>query len=94
MALVRVSLLRVSALGFAALAAVSAFSVTSATDAAAFSKAVTAKCKSDYKRLCPAYKVDSDGLRACMRSNHRAISNKCMEALIDAGEAPASARRR
>ncbi|MFZ4809351.1 MAG: hypothetical protein ACOYLQ_19020 [Hyphomicrobiaceae bacterium] len=92
--MVRLSLLRVSALGLAAVVAVSVLNVTAATDAAAFSKAVTAKCKADYKRLCPAYKVDSDGLRACMRSNHRAISNKCMEALIDAGEAPASARRR
>lgn len=64
------------------------------SDAAAISKTVQRKCTGDYKRLCPGYKTDSDALRACMRSQHRAISNGCMNALVDAGEAPSSARRR
>lgn len=64
------------------------------SDANAVSKAVERKCRGDYKRLCPAYKTASDALRACMRSQHRAISNGCINALVDAGEAPASARRR
>lgn len=64
------------------------------TEAAAVSKSVQRKCNGDYKRLCPGYKVDSDALRACMRTQHRAISNSCMNALVDAGEAPSSARRR
>lgn len=62
--------------------------------AEAYSKTVAAKCKGDYKRLCPAYKVGTNDLEACMRSNHRAISNSCMNALVDVGEAPPSARRR
>lgn len=66
----------------------------SPNDAAAVSKSVQRKCTGDYKRLCPGYKTDSDALRACMRSQHRAISNSCMNALVDAGEAPSSARRR
>lgn len=65
-----------------------------AGEAAAFSKAVTAKCKADYRRLCPGYKTDSGELRSCMRAKHPAISNSCMNALVDAGEAPPSARRR
>jgi hypothetical protein len=80
-----------------ALMAVAAMAVvTSAAPAlaAGYSKAVTSKCRADYKRLCPSYKVDSDALRACMRANHRAISNRCMNALVDAGEAPQTARRR
>lgn len=64
------------------------------TDAAAVSKSVKRKCSGDYKRLCPGYKIGSDDLRACMRTKHRAISNSCINALVDAGEAPASARRR
>lgn len=78
------------------LTSVAALSVALAQPAisAGYSKAVTSKCRADYKRLCPSYKVDSDALRACMRANHRAISNRCMNALVDAGEAPQSARRR
>lgn len=60
----------------------------------AVSKDVKRKCKGDYKRLCPSYRVGSDELRACMRTQHRAISNACMNALVDSGEAPASVRRR
>jgi hypothetical protein len=64
------------------------------SDAMAVSQDIVRKCRGDYKRLCPGYKTDSDDLRACMRSQHRSISNSCMNALVDAGEAPASARRR
>jgi hypothetical protein len=72
-------------------AAVTATSLAPSADA--YSQDVRRKCRGDYKRLCPSYSVDSDQLRACMRSQHRAITNICMNALVDAGEAPSSARR-
>ena len=52
--------------------------------------AITAKvkqaCVSDYKRLCPKYKVGSTQLRACMEAKQSEISWECVSALIDAGE--------
>lgn len=57
-----------------------------ATPAAAVSKRVQQSCKSDYKRLCPAYKVGSPSMKACMDANQGAISSPCREALIDSGE--------
>lgn len=74
--------------------ALTAGPVAGVPEAQAYSKAVTQKCRNDYKRLCPAYKTASAELRACMSANHRAISNSCMNALVDAGEAPPGARRR
>lgn len=65
-----------------------------AAPAEAYSKTVNSKCRSDYRRLCPSYKVDTPGLDACMRSNYRAISNGCMRALVDAGLAPPNALKR
>ena len=64
------------------------------TAALAYPPAVVAKCKSDYQRLCPGYKLDSDALNSCMRSKHRAISTPCINILVDYGYAPAVARRR
>ena len=77
-----------------AVCALTAGSVFAAIEVQAYPKAVTQKCRSDYKRLCPAYKAGSADMRACMSANHRAISNGCMNALVDAGEAPPGARRR
>jgi hypothetical protein len=55
---------------------------------------VIRKCRGDYTRLCPGYKSRSAELDACMRSKHVAISNICMNALVDNGIAPPIARRR
>jgi hypothetical protein len=49
-------------------------------------KKVKAACASDYKRLCPAYKVGSNQLRACMEAKQSEISSRCIDALIDNGE--------
>lgn len=65
-----------------------------ASSADAFSADVRRKCRGDYKRLCPSYGIESAQLRSCMRSQHRLITNLCMNALVDSGEAPASARRK
>jgi hypothetical protein len=64
------------------------------TPADAYPPDVIRKCKGDYRRLCPTYKLHTQELRSCMRSQHRSISNICMNALVDAGEAPMSARRK
>lgn len=55
---------------------------------------VIRKCRGDYTRLCPGYKARSAELDACMRAKHVAISNICMNALVDNGIAPPIARRR
>ena len=43
-------------------------------------------CKTDYNRYCKAYKLGSEGLRACMSRSIRKVSNRCVAALVDAGE--------
>ena len=57
-----------------------------ATPANAFSKQVEKACRSDYKNLCPHYRVNSSQLRACMESKANEISWGCISALIDSGE--------
>lgn len=80
-----------------ALAALVALSVASALPAAAakgYPADVIRKCRGDYKRLCPGYKINSPTLDACMRSKHPLITNSCMNSLVDNGIAPPIARRR
>jgi hypothetical protein len=84
--------LRPVAAGLLAVAAV--FAVAGQSAAASYPSSVVAKCRGDYKRLCPQYKTVGDSLDSCMRSQHRSISNSCMNALVDSGLAPAAARRR
>ncbi|MGE0023674.1 MAG: hypothetical protein AB7S70_08605 [Hyphomicrobium sp.] len=66
--------------GMAALAAASA--------AHAYSGRVKSACKRDFYKFCPAYKVGSPELRACMRSAGGNISSRCLDALADAGDIP------
>ena len=61
---------------------------------AAITAHVKKACASDYKRLCPKYKVGSTQLRACMEAKQFEISSRCVEALIDSGEVDRSRRRR
>lgn len=77
----------------AAVGAALAITVVS-TAAFAYPADVIAKCRGDYKRLCPGYKLESDELDACMRSKHRSISSPCLNTLVDNGLAPAVARRK
>jgi hypothetical protein len=58
----------------------------SAAMAEPVNKKVKAACTGDYKRLCPAYKVGSNQLRACMEAKQSEISSRCIDALIDSGE--------
>lgn len=54
--------------------------------AAAYSQRVRKACLVDFKKFCPSYKEESPALKSCMRSNGGGISNRCIDALIDAGE--------
>lgn len=47
-------------------------------------------CKSDYNRFCPGKSLYGTEIRRCMQSAGRAISKKCIRALVDAGEIPRS----
>jgi hypothetical protein len=88
------SLRRCPALASAIVGAVAfALALVAATAEAAYSKRVEAACKSDYKRLCPSYKTGSLQLRACMEAKAAQISSRCMDALIDSGEAYKGAKR-
>lgn len=60
--------------------------VSTSSVALAYSKRVQRACLSDYKNLCPQYRVNSSQLRACMESKANEISWSCIEALIDSGE--------
>lgn len=68
--------------------------LAAAGGAGAYPDEVVRKCRGDYKRLCPDYKLNSDELDACMRSQHRLISTICINTLVDNGLAPVTARRR
>jgi len=54
----------------------------------AYGGRVKSACKSDFYKFCPAYKVGSSELRACMRSAGGNISSRCLDALADAGDIP------
>ena len=54
----------------------------------AYSERVNNSCRGDYHRLCSAYAPGSTELRRCMESNRGAISKRCVDALVDAGEVP------
>ena len=61
-------------------------SAAGAGTAGAVTDRVKNSCYSDYTRFCPAYAVGSSALRQCMRSAGRKLSQKCINALVDAGE--------
>jgi len=64
-------------------AIVLAFSVSHAS---AVSFAVKMACADDYFAHCSMHAPDSPGVRACMRSVGRNLSQRCISALRDAGE--------
>ena len=59
----------------------------------AVSSATQRSCKSDYKKLCPSYKVGSSELRYCMESQARSISGTCIRAAVDNGDLSRSKAR-
>lgn len=57
-----------------------------APPASAQSLAVQLACASDYYTYCSRHDPDSTGARSCMRSNGNKLSQRCVNALIAAGE--------
>lgn len=70
-----------------ALAATAALlAVVSPQQAAAVSLGVKLACASDYYSHCSQHAVGSPGVRQCMRANGHNLSNRCINALVAAGE--------
>ncbi|HYD15069.1 MAG TPA: hypothetical protein VEA77_01580 [Hyphomicrobium sp.] len=69
-------------------AAFTAFVLTGAlsTQAGAVSLGVKLACASDYYSYCSQHAVGSPAVRQCMRSHGPQLSNRCVSALIAAGE--------
>ena len=57
-----------------------------ASQASAQSLAVQMACASDYYAYCSQHDPFGAGARACMRSNGLKLSNRCVNALVAAGE--------
>ena len=71
----------------AALAAAAAIlTITAPQQAAAVSLGVKLACASDYYAYCSKHKVGSPAVRGCMRANGHNLSNRCVNALVAAGE--------
>jgi hypothetical protein len=75
---------RYSAAVYAAIFALGLISLPAV--AANVSEGVKQACKGDYQRYCKAYKVGTEGLRACMSRSIKKVSNVCVSALVSAGE--------
>jgi hypothetical protein len=71
----------------AAVAAVLVFAVAGTT-ANAYTARVNSACERDYYRFCAKYSIGTPELRSCMLASHRALSSRCVNALIAAGEVP------
>lgn len=76
-----------------AIAATLAASAAAATAAFAYSDKVQAACQDDYLSFCAAHPVGSSSMRRCMEANGKALSRRCLNALVDAGEIPRKHRR-
>lgn len=57
-----------------------------AGQANAVSLSVKLACASDYYAYCSQHGVGTPGVRSCMRANGPRLSNRCVNALIGAGE--------
>ncbi|MEQ1695159.1 MAG: hypothetical protein ABL901_04885 [Hyphomicrobiaceae bacterium] len=69
-----------------AVLAAASFAAGAATEASAASLAVELACASDYYSYCSKHDPDGPGVRNCMRVNGPKLSNRCIKALVAAGE--------
>ena len=67
------------------IAGFTAVSFAGAANANAYTKAIRASCKADYKRHCSDKTVGSRQLEVCMRQNQKRLSKGCRSALKAAG---------
>jgi hypothetical protein len=54
-------------------------------EAAQYSQAVQKYCRSDYRKFCSDYGLDSPALRSCMDRAGRKLSKSCVNALVKSG---------
>jgi hypothetical protein len=57
----------------------------------AASSSVERACAGDYFAYCSQHSPESSGVRSCMRSNGSRLSDRCVKALVAAGEVSSSA---
>ena len=62
----------------------------SQSDAHAVSARVKMACAADYFSYCSQHSPTSPAVRQCMRSNGLKLSNRCVNALVAAGEVSAA----
>ena len=67
-------------------AAAAVLTLAAPQQAAAVSLGVKMACASDYYSYCSQHAVGSPAVRKCMRANGHNLSNRCVTALIKAGE--------
>ncbi len=65
-------------------------------EASAVSSRVRSACEKDYYRFCPKYDVGTPQLKNCMAQAGRrhALTPRCLDALIDAGDVPRKYRKK
>lgn len=66
------------------------FAVSVELQARPVSLQVKKACVRDYRKFCSSHPVGSSQLRGCMRSNGRRLSDRCVKALVAAGEISAN----
>jgi hypothetical protein len=54
----------------------------------AYSDRVNSACERDYYRHCAKYSIGTPELRACMIASRRALSRRCVDALVASGQVP------
>ena len=74
---------RYSTAVYVAIFALSLISIAAVADVAGNVKSA---CKGDYQRYCKAYKIGTEGLRACMSRSIKRVSNVCISALVKNGD--------
>jgi hypothetical protein len=67
-------------------AAITLGTVTFSSQASAVSLSVQLACATDYYAYCSKHDPDGPGVRGCMRAAGPKLSNRCINALIGAGE--------
>lgn len=60
------------------------------SDAHAINARVKLACAGDYFSYCSQHSPSSPGVRQCMRANGLKLSNRCVNALVAAGEVSAA----
>ena len=66
-------------------AAIAVVSFAEMAHAGAYSKAVQQFCRTDYKKFCGEYGLETSALRSCMDRNGKKLSKGCVQALVRDG---------